>query len=191
LWKEAQVSYKSFPKKLLTILEPLSDQQTQWVLSYLSSGYNIRKAFKDAGYLGNNPNVTAARMKTNKHVQAALEWWWEQQAMPAKELNARIAAYCRGDIGDLEPVYEAETCAEVIRLANKHNVSMFIKSVKPDKSGRPIIEMVSPEVFLGMLQKSKDAGEDRELARMALEVQEMTPEQQEALLSELREDDRR
>jgi phage terminase small subunit len=92
----------------------LTGKQRLWLQSYLEC-FNATEAARRAGYAGddNALGVTGHRMLRNAKIQEAIEAFYEEHAMPAKEVAWRLARIARADMGDYTGVTKPSDLKDV------------------------------------------------------------------------------
>lgn len=80
----------------LAVVSGLSAMQRRFVIRYLFHG-NATQAYKEAGYTGKNPRQSGSRLRHNPKIQVAIDEYFHQEEMSAREVIARLSQQARAE----------------------------------------------------------------------------------------------
>jgi len=135
----------------------LNDKQRLFVELYLANGLNAAKAYRDAGYCGNDRSAPYV-LKNDDRVKALIEKRLEEHAMGSAEALARLTEWGRGTF---EFFLDDEGRLDLESEQAQHNRHL-IKKIHYDDYGRPErIELHDPKDATKSIAKIHGLVKDR------------------------------
>jgi phage terminase small subunit len=127
-------------------------KQKQFVLEYLSNGFNGAKAARDAGYTVDNARLIAAQNLTKLNIKAAVEAGMRDTCISASEVVARLSGMARAS---LAPFLNEAGNLDLSDESARSNLWLVKKyKATPTESGlREEIELHDPKDALKVLAK--------------------------------------
>lgn len=104
----------------------LTSKQRAFLDDYLSNGFNATKAALEAGYSKDTAYSQGARLLKNVEIKSAIDTFFEENSMGAKEVAWRLTSIARGDLGD---VYNEKTGQIDWKKARESGLTYLIKKV--------------------------------------------------------------
>ena len=146
----------------------LTPKQRLFVESYCSNGFNATQAAITAGYSETTAYSQGSRLLKDVEIKAAVDQFFDENTMQAKEVLSRLSDHARGDVGDYM------TDKGSIDWVSAKGKTHLIKKVKRrtetrrDKSGEETvildeeIELHSPQFALNLLGKQHGLFSDKQ-----------------------------
>lgn len=135
----------------------LTDKQRAFVNAYITNGFNAAQAALTAGY---SVRQSGAENMSNPVIREAIDAYFAEHAMSAKEVVARLTDHARGDLGDF-----LDETTGAINWSKAKGKTALIKRIKRktettrDKDGIETVtldeelELHSPQFALQLLGK--------------------------------------
>lgn len=138
----------------------LTPKQRLFVESYSSNGFNATKAAIAAGYSEATAYSQGSRLLKDVEIRDAINQFFEDNTMRAKEVLSRLSDHARGDLGDF--MNETTGAIDWSKATGKTHLIKKIKrrtETRREKSGEDVItldeeiELHSPQFALNLLGK--------------------------------------
>jgi phage terminase small subunit len=135
----------------------LTDKQRAFINAYITNGFNATQAALTAGY---SVRQSGAENMSNPVIREAIDAYFAEHAMSAKEVVARLTDHARGDLGDF-----LDDTTGAINWSKAKGKTALIKRIKRktettrDKDGIETVtldeelELHSPQFALQLLGK--------------------------------------
>lgn len=104
----------------------LTHKQRAFVLAYLANGFNATQAALTAGYSEKTAYSIGSENLKKPEIKQAIDSFFEENTMSAKEVLYRLTQHARGDIG---LIWNAETGQIDWEKARDLNLTHLIKSI--------------------------------------------------------------
>jgi len=144
-------------KKRVKTWAQATEKERKFVDDYMENGYNVAKAFDNAGYSqvarAHSRRANAHQVFRRDHVKAEIDRRMRLLVMSEDEALARHSEVGRGDIGDCLVdheiacpkcgcvIEEAGTLRLDLKLLKENGLTYLIKKLTPFKDGRVGIEL--------------------------------------------------
>lgn len=127
--------------------DSLTAKQRAFVLAYLSNGFNATQAAITAGYSEKTAYSIGSENLKKPEIKIAIEAFFEENTMGAKEALYLLTQHARGDIGDLWNEEAGQIDWEAARKAKKTHLikRMYHKTTRITRGTGPNAE--ETEVF--------------------------------------------
>lgn len=135
---------------------------------------NATEAVRRSGYAARTANKRAARLLKSPAVAAAIRAGVDAHAMTAAECLSRLAMMGRTDpssFGDLIACETMDAARDELRKLRRKGISFLVKSITPDRSGRPVVHLHDAADALKLI--GRNLGLLRETVRLDLDGQDM------------------
>ncbi len=136
--------------------DSLTTKQRAFVLAYLSNNFNATQAALTAGYSDATAYSQGARLLKNVGIKKAIDAFFEENTMGAKEALYLLTQHARGDIGELWDESTGQVDWKAARAAGKTHLIKSIrhKTTRITRGGDDEMEIFEDEITLHDPQKA-------------------------------------
>ncbi len=127
----------------------LTGKQRAFVNAYLSNGFNATNAALTAGYSVDSAHVIGSDNLKKVKIREAIDTFFEENSMPAKEVTWRLTRFARGDIGD---VYDETTGQVDWKKAKEKDMTYLIRKVDTRTTRTTVVNSKGEETDVEVIE---------------------------------------